>query len=172
MLDPEGPIREADILPVDQYDGVNHLTLVGYPATRSKENRTTRTVRSQCYSIGVRLLSLTGAILRGSYFRTRQRDGVSGLKVTGPDLHGMSGGAMFVSKVTATNTDGSCPKLAGISTTWLEDRNEVIGTKIAVVLAIIRDAYAVDISETLAPARVTAVLNPEVALSGSKDLTS
>jgi hypothetical protein len=154
-------LSEADIFPADEYNGVNHLTLVGYPASRSKENRLTRGVRTQCYSLGVRLLSLVGATLRGSFLRTRQRDGASGLKVTAPEPYGMSGGAMFASKVKAGNADGNHePKLAGISTTWLEDENEVIGTKIAIVLAIIRDAYGVPIPEALAPARVTAVLNP------------
>ena len=154
-------LSEGDILPADQYDGVNYLTLVGYPASRSKENRLTQAVRTQGYSIGVRVLSLEGEILRGSFLRKRHRDGETGLKVTAPEPYGMSGGAMFASKVKAGNAGGKHePKLAGISTTWLEGENEVIGTKITVVLAIIRDACGVAIPEALAPGRVTAVPDP------------
>ena len=81
--------------------------------------------------------------------------------MTVPDPHGMSGGAMFASKGKADNAYGSDgPKLAGISTTWLEDQNEVVGTKIAIMLAIIRDTYGVAIPEALAPARVPTVLSP------------
>jgi len=155
-------LSEADILPADEYDGVNHLTLVGYPASRSKEIRQARTVRTQCYSIGVRVLSLAGNTLRGSFLRTRQRDGQSGLKVTAPEPDGMSGGGMFASKVSAANPDGNhSTKLAGISMERPKEEIEVIGTKIAIVLAIIRDSYGTPIPEALAPARVTAVLNPE-----------
>lgn len=170
---------EADILPADQYDGVNDLTLVGYPASRSKEKRQTRKVRTKCYSIGVRVLSVEGAVLRGSFHLTRHRDGKSGLKVTAPDPHGMSGGAMFASKVRAANCDGNRDtKLAGISTTWLEERhspgwrNEVVGTKTAIPLAIIRD-YVVSTSDALAPARVTTfVLDLFGNFQGSRQISS
>lgn len=154
-------LLEADVLAADQYEGVNLLTMVGYPANRSREKRQTRKVRIQCYSIGVRVLSVTDATLHGSFLRTRHRDGKSGLKVTAPDPHGMSGGAMFASKVKAGDAYGSDgPKLAGICTTWLEQQNEVVGTKIAIVLAIIRDTYGVAIPEALTPAKVTTVLKP------------
>jgi len=153
-------LTEADILPAHQYDDVNLVTLVGYPGSRAKANRLTKRVRTPCYSVGVRVLSLSGAILRGSFFRKRFRDGRSGLKVTAPDPHGMSGGGMFASKVKAGNADkGHEPKLAAISTTWHEHRNEVVGTKIAVALVIIRDAYGVVIPEALAPGRVTSMMN-------------
>jgi hypothetical protein len=150
-------LTEADILPADQYDGINLLTLIGYPGSRSKVNSKTKKVRTQCYSIGVRVVSLAGAVLRGSFLRKRNRDGRSGLKVTAPDPHGMSGGGMFASKVTANANESEQPKLAAISTTWHERQNEVIGTKIAIALAIIRDAYGVAVPEALAPARITPV---------------
>jgi hypothetical protein len=132
-----------------------------YPASRSKENRRARTVRTQCYSIGVRVLSLAGSTLRGSFLRMRNRDGESGLKVTAPEPDGMSGGGMFASKVSAANPDGDhSTKAAGISMERPTEEIEVVGTKIAIVLAIIRDAYGVVIPEALAPARVTTVQDP------------
>lgn len=153
-------LTEADILPADQFDGVNLMTLIGYPASRSKVNSQTKKVRTPCYSVGVRVLSLSGAILRGSFLRKRFRDGRSGLKVTAPDPHGMSGGGMFAGKVRLGNADkGHEPKLAAISTTWHEHRNEVVGTKIAIALVIIRDVYGVAVPEALAPGSVTSVMN-------------
>jgi hypothetical protein len=71
---------------------------------------------------------------------------------------------MFAGKVKLGNADkGHEPKLAAISTTWHEHRNEVVGTKIAIALVVIRDAYGVAISEAIAPAKVTAVLKPAIA---------
>lgn len=154
-------LSEADILPADHYDGCNHLTLIGYPASRARDNRQAKRVRTQCYSIGVRVLSLAGTTLRGAFRRKRHRDGKSLLKVTAPDPHGMSGGAMFASNVASGNAgENYGTKLAGLSTTWLEDQNEVAGTKIAVVLAMIRDAYGVAIPDALAPARLTLTIEP------------
>lgn len=111
-------LSETNVLPVDRYDDRNHLTSVGYPATQSKEKRQTKAVRTTGYSVGANILSVAGTTIRGSFRRSRQRDAVSLKKVTAPDLHGMSGGAMFASKVTIANTDENHdPKLAGISTT-------------------------------------------------------
>jgi hypothetical protein len=44
-----------------------HLTLIGYPASPARDNRQQKRVQTQCYLIGVRVLSLAGIRCAGRF---------------------------------------------------------------------------------------------------------
>jgi hypothetical protein len=64
----------------------------------------------------------------------------------------MSGGAMFGAGINPETISGRPnPKLIGISTEWWGASNEIFGTGIEIVLAIVRDAYQVSLPTRLNP---------------------
>jgi hypothetical protein len=77
--------------------------------------------------------------------RTRQR-------IFAPYPHGMSGGAMFGVKVNdATSRERPNLKLIGIMTNWSQNKNEIFGPSMAIIVAIIQEVWSVPI-----PARLLA----------------
>jgi hypothetical protein len=79
--------------------------------------------------------------------KNRNMDAETRKRVTAPDPHGMSGGAMFgIMMADSTIKGDPKPLLIGISTD-VPSPTEMYGTAIKAAMAIIRDDYAVGLPD-------------------------
>ena len=148
------PLRADKIGNQIQAPACKYVEFLGFPATKNRKVYQQNEIKGLIHSNGCTVIEISPAKVRVSFNRKRNIDAKTRRGVIAPDPHGMSGGAMFGDPVDETAIEGkSQPKLIGISTTC-PNRNEVFGTNIAVVMAIIRDAYKITLPARLNPANI------------------
>lgn len=137
-----------------QAEACKYVEFIGFPASKNRKVYQRNQIAGLLHSNGCTVIDITPARVRVSFNRKRNIDAETRQRVTAPDPHGMSGGAMFgVPMNTATIGGKPQPKLIGVSTDN-PDPNEVFGTNIAVVMAAIRDAYNVALPPRLNPSNI------------------
>jgi hypothetical protein len=98
--------------------------------------------------------------VRVSFNRKENIDAVTRKRVTSPDPHGMSGGAIFGIFNASTSEVNFRARLIGISTNWPKSSREIFGPNIATWLAIIREAWQITLPPRLNPVRIRCVIRP------------
>ena len=148
------PLRADDIGNQAQAEACKYVEFIGFPASKNRKVYKRNQIAGLLHSNGCTVIEITPARVRVSFNRKRNIDSETRRRVTAPDPHGMSGGAMFGVQVNAATIAGKPqPKLIGLSTDC-PDPNEVFGANFAVVMAVIRDAYNVVLPIRLNPTNI------------------
>jgi hypothetical protein len=148
------PLRADDIGNQVQAEACKYVEFIGFPASKNRKVYQRNEIAGLLHSNGCTVIEITPARVRVSFNRKRNIDAKTRQRVTAPDPHGMSGGAMFGVPMNAATLGGKPqPKLIGVSTDC-PDPNEVFGTNISVVMAVIRDAYNIALPVRLNPANI------------------
>lgn len=148
------PLEESSIATSKQIEESCFIELVGFPETKNRKAHGQNKIKGQIYGFGGTLIEATAERVRVKFGSKRAIEGKTRAQVTPPDPHGISGGAMFgIAMNEAAITGIPVPLLVGISTD-LPDSTEMFGTNIAIVLAILRDAYRVDLPPRLNPVHI------------------
>jgi hypothetical protein len=155
LLQKYSPLPTHQIANQSQAEICKYVEFMGFPATKNRKTFQQNKIRRLLQSNGCAVVEVSPAKVRVSFNRKRNVDTKSRQRVTAPDPHGMSGGAMFGVPVTDATIKGNPqPKLIGISTEWWPNLNEVFGANIALAMAIIRDAYGVILPARLNPSNI------------------
>ena len=137
-----------------QAEACRYVEFIGFPASKNRKVYQRNQIAALLQSNGCTVIEITPARVRVFFNRKRNIDADTRQRVTAPDPHGMSGGAMFGVPMNAATLGGSPqPKLIGISTDC-PDSNEVFGTNVAIVMAVIRDAYNIALPGRLNPVNI------------------
>jgi hypothetical protein len=148
------PLRDDRIANQTQAEVCNYVEFVGHPGKQNRKVYKQNKLKGSVYSFGCSVLEITPAKVRVSFNRNRNIDSRSFMRVKSPDPHGTSGGAMFGVQVNAATIKGTpCPKLIGI-TPDCPNSNEVFGTSIAIVMAILRDGWQIELPTRLNPEKI------------------
>lgn len=135
------PLRPDEIATELQTSSSRYVGFMGYPETKNRVKFNRNEVRRHAFLFGCVPIQVNLQKIRVSFNRKRNILAKSRARALAPEPYGMSGGAMFGATVTASAITGNpTPRLVGISTD-VPNPNEVFGTNISVVMAIIRDAY-------------------------------
>lgn len=149
------PLRADDIANQTQAAASKYAEFVGFPETRNRKVYKQNKIAGEIYAIGGMILEVTTARIRVAFNRKRNIDAATRKRVTSPDPHGMSGGAIFGIPMNASTIEGAPrPKLIGISTDWPASSHEIFGPNIAIAMAIIRDAWQIVLPPRLNPAHI------------------
>ncbi len=152
-------LNEEEIASQHQVEACEYVEFIGYPETKNRKIYGENKIKGLVQSNGCTVIEATETRVRLNFNRKRNLDAKSKQLVKAPDPHGMSGGAMFGVPSNSDTVEGNPqPHLIGISTDWPKEKLEVYGTSISIVLAIIRDAYAIDLPERLDPKNIAGVL--------------
>lgn len=148
------PLEESSIATSKQTEESCFIELVGFPETKNRKVHGQNKLKGQIHGFGGTLIEATAERVRVKFSSKRAIDAKTRAIVKPPDPHGISGGAMFgIAMNEASITGAPVPLLVGISTD-LPDSKEMFGTNIAIVLAILRDAYGVDLPPRLNPVHI------------------
>lgn len=148
------PLEESSIATSKQTEESCFIELVGFPETKNRKGHGQNKIKGQIHGFGGTLIEATAERVRVKFSSKRAIDAKTRTQVTPPDPHGISGGAMFGIAMNEAAIMGTpVPLLVGISTD-LPDSKEMFGTNIAIVLAILRDAYGVDLPLRLNPVHI------------------
>jgi hypothetical protein len=135
------PLRADDVANQIQSSESKYVGFIGYPATKNRKLYQRNEIERCIQLNGCKPIQITPAKIRISFSRKQNIDTKSRKRVTAPDPHGMSGGAMFGATINHETIEGTPrPKLIGISTDC-PNANEVFGTNIGIVMGIIRDGW-------------------------------
>lgn len=149
------PLGADDIANQVQASASKYAEFVGFPETRNKKIYKQNKIAGEIYAIGGPMLEITDARVRISFNRKRNIDAVTRQRVTSPDPHGMSGGAIFGIPMNDSTIEGKpWARLIGISTDWLDSSPEIFGPNIAIAMAIIREAWQIALPTRLNPANI------------------
>lgn len=142
-----------------QAEVCKYVEFIGFPASKNRKVYQRNEIAGLLHSNGCTVIEITPARVRVSFNRKRNIDAGTRQRVTAPDPHGMSSGAMFGVPMNAATLGGNPqPKLIGLSTDC-PNPNEVFGTNIAVVMAIVRDAWQTVLPPRLNPANIKATIS-------------
>lgn len=145
------PLQEDEIADQSQTAKSNYVEFAGFPASKNKKVFKRNKIKKSLQINGCSVVSVTSTRVRVKFNRNQNIDSDTRLRVTAPDPHGMSGGAMFGTSMDEKAIEGAPrPKLVGLSTDNPPDF-EVFGSTIAIVLAIIRDGWGVVLPRRLDP---------------------
>lgn len=143
------------------------MAFVGYPETKNRKVYQQNKIKGLVQCNGCKVIEVTDERVRLPFNRKSNIDTRSRQRVTSPDPHGMSGGAMFGVAVNAGAIEGTpSPKLVGI-TTDCPNAHEVFGPSIAIIMAIIRDGWQVALPPCLNPQNMKATLSVTSASAAS-----
>jgi hypothetical protein len=149
---PLPPERIASVL---QASACKYAEFVGFPETKNRLRHRSHEISRHIQSIGGMIIAITHTRVRVAFDRKLNIEHKTRQKVTSPDPHGMSGGAIFGVLINAALLQGkSNPLLIGITTDLPTGRKEVFGPNIAIVVAVIRDAYHISIPPRLNPMHI------------------
>lgn len=155
-LNKYAPLSEDHIGNQDQASGCKYAEFLGFPESKNRAAYKTTKIKGLLYSNGGSVTNITSTRVNMAFDRNKNIDATTGMRVKAPDPHGMSGGAMFGARMNDHTIRGDPkPLLIGISTDWPEEAKEVFGTNIAVVMAIIRDAWKIALPARLNPKNMT-----------------
>ncbi len=148
------PLTENEIGNQAQTAASRYVEFIGYPASKNRKIYQQNKIRGLLQSIGGTVIEITPARVRVSFSKERNIDARTRQRVTAPDPHGMSGGAMFGVAVDSDTIKGAPqPKLIGISTDRPSPK-EVFGSTIAIAMAIISDRWQVPLPARLDPLHI------------------
>lgn len=146
------PLRSDKIASRIQALACKYVEFVGFPETKNRTVFQQHKIKGLIYSVGCSVIGITPTKVRVRFNRKRNIDRKTRKRVKAPEPHGMSGGAMFGATINAETVSGKAnPKLIGISTDWLGASNEIFGTGIEIVLAILRDGHQISLPGRLNP---------------------
>jgi hypothetical protein len=127
-------LRPDQIASPGKASACKYVELVGFPETQNRRVYQQNKIKGLIYSVGCAVIEISCTKVRVSFNRKRNIDRKTRRRVTAPDPHGMSGGAMFGAVVNAETIEGKPrPKLIGIATDWLKSSNEILGSSAAIV---------------------------------------
>lgn len=168
LLKKYSPLQADQIGNQVQASACKYVEFIGFPETKNRKIYQRNEIKRLIHSNGCTVIDVSTAKVRVSFNRKRNIDAKSRRPATAPDPHGMSGGAMFGVPVNAAAIEGKPqPKLIGISTDF-PNPNEVFGTNIAIVMAIIRDAYNIVLPVRLNPLNIKKTASVTLALPPNK----
>ncbi len=148
------PLEQSSIASGTQILKSCFIELVGFPETKNRKVHRQKKIKGQIFGFGGTVIEANDARVCVRFNSKRAIDPQTRQIVKPPDPYGISGGAMFgIAMNDAAIRGAPGPLLVGIST----DRpngNELFGTNIALVLAIIRDAYGIDLPLHLNPIHI------------------
>lgn len=148
-------LRDEYIANQTQASTSKYVEFVGFPETKNRKVCQQNKIKKLIQSIGCTVIEITPTKVRVSFKKKQNIDAVSRKRVTSPNPHGMSGGAMFGVPVNAATIAGRPhPRLVGITTDWPLSLNDVFGPSVAIVMAIIRDAWQIDLPIRLNPTNI------------------
>lgn len=144
------PIKLDDIASVAQTSASVAFGFVGYPASKNKRRFGFNIIKRGKYAMYAKKISVTDYNIELSFKLSKNVLASDRSLVTSPNLFGMSGGGMFGTQIADDAISGSIrPRLVGISTCCT--KQTVIGSTIAVALAVIRDQWGVKFPTLKAP---------------------
>jgi hypothetical protein len=150
LLQKYSPLAEEHIGGPANITSSKYAALVGFPATKNRKVYKQNKIAGLIYSVGGTVKEATIAKVRVAFSIKRNIDAKTRMTVRAPDPHGMSGGAMFGVAVNAATLEGKpAPKLIGIMTDWHATENEIFGASIAIALAIVKEAWGIDLPPRL-----------------------
>lgn len=145
------PLTTNKIANLRQAASCKYVEFTGYPESKNRKIYQRNMLKNEIYSFGCTVISIDETRVRLNFNKKRNIDAKSRQRVTSPDLYGLSGGAMFGVTVDTDTIEGKpFPRLIGISTDW-PNSSEVFGSNIAVVIALIRDAWQIELPSGLDP---------------------
>lgn len=148
------PLQTDDIATQSQTLASKYVVFIGYPETKNRKLYQQNKLERHIQLNGCKPIEITTAKVHVSFNQKKNIDTHSRKRVTAPDPHGMSGGAMFGGTVNSATIRGNPrPKLIGISTDC-PNANEVFGTNISIVMAIIRDGWNGTLPARLNPSNI------------------
>lgn len=148
------PLEDGSIATQRQTQESRFIELVGFPETKNRTVYRQNKIKGQVHGFGATLIEATNARVRVKFNAKLAIDVKTREQVTPPAPDGISGGAMFgIAMNIAAVTGAPVPLLVGISTDRPNSK-ELFGTNIAIVLAIIRDAYGIDLPPGLNPVHI------------------
>lgn len=155
------PLDEGDIGDQVQTSASQYVEFIGFPETKNRKVYNQNKIKGLLHSNGCTVIDITPSRVRVNFNPKRNIDAKTRQRVTAPDPHGMSGGAMFGASMDNNTIEGKPrPKLVGISTDQ-PSSVEVFGTTIAVALAIIRDGWQAKLPQRLEPINLNGKLANE-----------
>jgi Trypsin-like peptidase domain len=148
------PLQADDVADHVQTSTSIYVGFIGYPETKNRKIFQRNKIKGRIQLNGCKPIEITSAKVRISFSRKRNIDAKSRKRVTAPDPHGMSGGAMFGATVNRATIEGKPrPKLIGISTDY-PNPGEVCGANIMIAMAIIRDGWNGVVPARLNPSHI------------------
>ncbi|MGJ3258012.1 MAG: S1 family peptidase [Rhodospirillales bacterium] len=149
------PLAESEIADQSQTASSKYVEFLGFPETKNRKVYNQKKIKGLLHANGCNVIETTTARVRVSFNRKRNIDSETRARVTAPDPHGMSGGAMFGVPMDKETTEGTPhPRLVGLATDN-PPNPEVFGPTIAIALAIIRDGWQVTLPTRLDPTNVS-----------------
>jgi hypothetical protein len=146
------PLPSECIAVSPEAETCKYAELIGFPETKNRKVYQQNKIKGLIYSLGCMLAKVTPTRVHVDFNKKRNIDTESRKRVSAPDPHGMSGGAILGVPVNARTIEGQPrPKLIGIMTDCPDGKNEIYGPSMAIVMAIIRDAYKTDLPTSLDP---------------------
>jgi len=148
------PLQESQIADQEQTASSKYVQFLGFPATKNRKSYLQNKIKGLRQSNGCSIIKITPTRVHVSFNTKKNINTETRQRVTAADPYGMSGGAMFGAVLDADTIAGNpIPKLIGISTDKLGN-DEVFGTTISIVLAIIRDGWQMPLPERLNPTNI------------------
>jgi hypothetical protein len=128
-----------------------HASCVGYPGSKNKKIFSKRILRRKIYCFTGAHVASNAKYIVVPFRRRKNLDAITGAVVMAPDPHGMSGGAMFGVRLDDDVILGRPrPRFIGTLIEWDSSKNRLFATHSSIVLAIIRDAFKIELPRRLA----------------------
>ena len=149
------PLAADDIANQVQASVSKYAEFIGFPETKNRKVYKQNKIAGEIYAIGGPILEVTDARVRVSFNRKRNIDAMTLKRVTSPDPHGMSGGAIFGIPMKDSTIEGKPrARLIGISTDWPDSSPEIFGPNIVIAMAIIKEAWGIALPPRLNPVNI------------------
>lgn len=137
------------------------VEFVGYPETKNRFLPHIKKMDKAIYSFGTTIQSIDIQNVIVKFNRKKKLDINSEYQVTSPDLHGLSGGAMFGFQTNDSLIRGNpTPKLIGITTESNSEWTKIKGTNIGVVISIIKKKWEIELPNHVSIEHYAPVIPP------------
>jgi hypothetical protein len=151
------PLDEHHIASQIQAQACKYAGMVGFPETKNRKIHGQNKLKGQAHLFGGMVIKITQERVHIKFDGKRMMDSKTRQRVTPPKPYGISGGAIFGVPMNGSAIEGAPhPQLLGITTDKRQESKEAFGSSIAIVMAVIRDAYKVVLPARLNPENVRA----------------
>jgi len=151
------PLSEGVIAFSGKTPKYDYVEIMGYPASKSGKVHKQNSIKSLMYSYGESDPEFTEYTVRIPFNKNKVISSDTGAQETAPNLRGMSGGPMFGVPMGDNAIRGNpIVKLVGINICWHES-TEILGSNIAIAMAMIRDQKLASISDRINPKHLSCV---------------
>ena len=144
-------LGEPDLADNEFISRCKYAVSVGYPASKNKRFHDRNVLRKQIFSYSTVDVAVAQGRVQVPFLKNGNIDALTDAIVSAPDPYGLSGGPMFGVEINEDTIRGHArPRLIGILIEWHEAQEKIFATPLSAVLAVIRDAYAIQLPDRLA----------------------